>query len=150
MRFYLLAACALFALSGVSLQAQPTMASPADTALDDVKALVARLDLERYRATIKGLTQFGDRRQGTARNRAAVDWIEAQLRSFGCTPTERIKYEYQPRVGRRAGTRHARAHRREHRFAAAARPPGPHVERGAHDPRAARGSVLDSMPRRRR
>src|SRR3954454_3740064 len=44
-----------------------------------IKTLVARLDLEKYKATIKGLTAFGDRRQGTDRNRGAVDWIEAQL-----------------------------------------------------------------------
>jgi len=55
--------------------------------------LVGRLDLERYKTTLKGLTQFGDRRQGTDRNRAAIDWIEAQLRSYGC-PTERLKYQY--------------------------------------------------------
>jgi hypothetical protein len=61
-----------------------------------VRTLVARLDLERYKATIKGLTQFGDRRQGTDRNRAAVDWIEAQLKSYGCTNTARITYDYQP------------------------------------------------------
>ena len=61
-----------------------------------MKALVGRLDLEKYKATIKGLTAFGDRRQGTDRNRAAVDWIEAQLKSFGCTNTERIKYVYDP------------------------------------------------------
>ena len=67
-----------------------------DSVADPVREMVGRLDLERYKATIKGLTQFGDRRQGTARNRAAVDWIEAQLRSFGCTPTERITYEFQP------------------------------------------------------
>ena len=67
------------------------------TAQDDpIRALVDRLDLEQYKATIKGLTQFGDRRQGTDRNRAAVDWIEAQLKSYGCTPTERIKYAYEP------------------------------------------------------
>jgi hypothetical protein len=59
-----------------------------------VKTLVDRLDLEKYKATITGLTQFGDRRQGTSRNRAAIDWIEAQLKSYGCTNTERIKYEY--------------------------------------------------------
>jgi hypothetical protein len=59
-----------------------------------VKALVGRLDLERYKATIKGLTQFGDRQQGTDRNRAALDWIEAQLKSSGCTNTERIRYVY--------------------------------------------------------
>jgi hypothetical protein len=56
--------------------------------------MAGRLDLAKYKATIKGLTQFGDRRQGTARNRAAVDWIEAQLKSYGCTNTERILYEY--------------------------------------------------------
>jgi hypothetical protein len=60
---------------------------------DPTRALVGRLDLERYKATIRGLGQFGDRQQGTDRNRAAVDWIEAQLRSYGCTP-ERIKYVY--------------------------------------------------------
>jgi hypothetical protein len=64
---------------------------------DPIKTLVDRLDLERYKATIKGLTQFGDRRQGTARNRAAIDWIEAQLESYGCTNTERIKYTFTPR-----------------------------------------------------
>src|SRR5688500_9605433 len=64
---------------------------------DSIRVLVSRLDLERYKATIKGLTQFGDRRQGTARNRAAVDWIEAQLKSYGC-PTERLTYTYTPRV----------------------------------------------------
>jgi len=67
-----------------------SVANPQDEA---VKALLARLDLERYKATIKGLTQFGDRRQGTERNRKAVDWIEAELKSYGC-PTERLTYEY--------------------------------------------------------
>lgn len=62
---------------------------------DPVKTLVDRLDLEKYKATIKGLTQFGDRRQGTDRNRAAVDWIEAQLKRYGCA-TERLKYDFQP------------------------------------------------------
>jgi len=64
------------------------------TAADDpVRVLVGRLELERYKATIKSLTEFGDRRQGTDRNRAAIDWIERQLKSFGCN-TARIKYEY--------------------------------------------------------
>ena len=63
---------------------------PAD---DPVRVLVGRLELERYKATIKSLTEFGDRRQGTDRNRAAIDWIERQLKSFGCN-TARIKYEY--------------------------------------------------------
>jgi hypothetical protein len=59
---------------------------------DPVQILVDRLDLEKYKATIKGLTQFGDRREGTQRNRDAVAWIEAQLKSYGC-PTERMTYE---------------------------------------------------------
>ena len=70
---------------------------------DSIRTLVSRLDLEKYKQTIKGLTQFGDRRQGTARNRAAVDWIEAQLRSYGCTNTERITYEYTQRQLRLPG-----------------------------------------------
>src|ERR1700704_2644958 len=65
---------------------------PAD---DSVRVLVGRLDLERYKATIKGLAEFGDRRQGTDRNRAAIDWIEGQLKGFGCA-TERLKYVYEP------------------------------------------------------
>ncbi len=69
--------------------------APAAAASDQVRTLVSRLDLERYKATVKGLTQFGDRRQGTERNRKAVDWIEAQLKSYGCA-TERIKYTFQP------------------------------------------------------
>jgi hypothetical protein len=82
-------------LGGVGHSQSPPAASTA-TGTDPVKVLVDRLDLERYKATIKGLTQFGDRRQGTDRNRAANDWIEAQLKSYGCTNTERLKYEYNP------------------------------------------------------
>ena len=58
--------------------------------------LVDRLDFENYKELIRGLTQFGDREQGTARNAAAVDWIEDQLRSWGYE-TERIHYQYTPR-----------------------------------------------------
>jgi Peptidase family M28 len=63
---------------------------------DSIKTMVGRLDLQKYKATIRGLTKFGDRRQGTDRNRAALDWIEAQLKSYGCTNTERIHYNYAP------------------------------------------------------
>ncbi len=96
---------ALAAASLLASVAQPAFAQAAPAAADStdpVRDLVGRLDLERYKATIKGLTQFGDRRQGTARNRAAVDWIEAQLKSYGCTPTERITYDYQPPAPRPA------------------------------------------------
>lgn len=78
--------------ASVTLNAQqPKPAAPPDP----IKTLVSRLDLEKYKATIKGLTQFGDRRQGTSRNAKAVDWIEAQLKSYGCA-TERVKYEFNP------------------------------------------------------
>ncbi len=62
--------------------------------IDPVKVLVGRLDLDKYKATIRELTQFGDRRQGTDRNRAAVNWIEAQLKSYGCSNVSRLKYSY--------------------------------------------------------
>jgi hypothetical protein len=75
---------------GASAQAQFTSSD------DPIKTMVGRLDLERYKITIKGLTQFGDRQQGTDRNKAAVDWIEAQLQSYGCTNSERIQYIYDP------------------------------------------------------
>ena len=75
---------------------------------DDVRTLVSRLSLEQYKATLKGLTQFGDRRQGTERNRGAIDWIESQLKAVGCTNTERIDYVFDPpprEGGRRRGSR---------------------------------------------
>ena len=87
----------LVGVAGASL-AQQAGALPTSQALpaeDPVKTLVARLDLERYKATIKGLTQFGDRLEGTDRNRAAVDWIDAELRSYGCAP-ERHRYVRNP------------------------------------------------------
>ena len=67
---------------------------------DPVAILVGHLDLEKYKATIKGLTQFGDRRQGTERNRKALDWIEAQLKSHGCTNTERLQFQFTEPVKR--------------------------------------------------
>src|SRR5437773_10673083 len=94
-RLFVIAALAMPA----ALSAQDSIPAP-----DAIAQLVARLDLERYKATIKGLTRFGDRRQGTDRNRAAVDWIEAQLKSYGCANAERLKYDYQPPPARgRAG-----------------------------------------------
>jgi hypothetical protein len=86
---------AAIGLIAIGLTAPPAAQAPAPAAPDAVRTLVSRLELERYKATVKGLTQFGDRRQGTERNRKAVDWIEAQLKSYGCA-TERIKYTYDP------------------------------------------------------
>jgi acetylornithine deacetylase/succinyl-diaminopimelate desuccinylase-like protein len=96
----------LFSVAVVSCGVIAGVASAAfaqgEPAADPVKVLVERLDLEKYKATVKGLTQFGDRRQGTDRNRAAVDWIEAQLEIYGCS-TERIKYVYDPPVNTGGG-----------------------------------------------
>jgi hypothetical protein len=80
-------------LCALAISSAPALGQPVSPP-DPVRTLVQRLDLEKYKATIKGLTQFGDRRQGTARNRAAIDWIEAQLKSYGCTNTERLKYTF--------------------------------------------------------
>jgi hypothetical protein len=89
---------------GASSQGGAQAAAAAAKADDPVRTLVGRLELERYKATIKGLTQFGDRRQGTERNRKATDWIEAQLTGYGC-PTERLKYEYHPPPAKEGGNR---------------------------------------------
>lgn len=80
-------------LSFAAASAQQPANAAADTLNDPVRLMVARLDLEKYKATIKSLTQFGDRRQGTQRNRDAVDWIQKQLESYGCK-TERLTYTY--------------------------------------------------------
>src|SRR5689334_19743336 len=88
-------AASLIALTNTALLAQDERPAAADTAANtEIKAMVSRLELEKYKATIKGLTQFGDRRQGTKRNRDAVDWIEAQLKSYGCANVKRLTYTY--------------------------------------------------------
>ena len=93
------------ALGGVAAHQGGQQAPQPSPAPDPAQILVDRLDLEKYKATIKGLTQFGDRREGTERNRDAVAWIEAQLKSYGCL-TERMEYEVPARgagSGQRAG-----------------------------------------------
>ena len=93
MQRIMLGLVSVFLLTAATHGQQP--AATADP-VDPIRTLVSRLDLEKYKATVKGLTQFGDRRQGTDRNRAATDWIEAQLKSYGCTNTERLKYTFEP------------------------------------------------------
>jgi hypothetical protein len=67
------------------------------TAVDSViQTVVDRLNFESYKEILRGLTQFGDREQGTERNARAIDWIEEQLRGWGLE-TARIHYEYTPR-----------------------------------------------------
>lgn len=100
MKSLFLASLGLLTAIGSSASAQSGAAAPAAPADDPIKTMVGRLELERYKATIKGLTQFGDRRQGTDRNRAAIDWIEAQLRSYGHANVERMQYEYSPTAPR--------------------------------------------------
>jgi len=85
------------------LAAQSAAQAAAAQAPDPIRTLVGNLELEKYKATLKGLAQFGDRQQGTKRNRDAVDWIEAQLKSYGCTNTERIIYTYAPPPPRGGG-----------------------------------------------
>jgi hypothetical protein len=100
MRSHIIPACLTGALvTAASLPAALAQAPRAQVSAppgDPIATLIGRLDLEHYKATIKGLTQFGDRRQGTDRNRAAIDWIEAQLKSYGCSNTERLHYSYSP------------------------------------------------------
>ena len=114
------------ALSGGLLGAIVPVAAqtPAPTQDPGIRALVDQLDLEKYKATVKGLTKFGDRRQGTDRNRAAVDWIEAQLKSYGCTNTERLKYDFQPPPPAPPAAKAAPAGSPEERSVGGARPRG--------------------------
>ena len=74
------------------------------TAADSVHQRVVRLlEFDSYKELIRGLTQFGDREQGTPRNAAAVDWIEEQLRGWGYE-TGRVHYMYTPRASQGAPT----------------------------------------------
>jgi hypothetical protein len=64
------------------------------TAADSmVKRIVERLDFASYQQLVKGLTEFGDREQGTERNGRALDWIEQQLQGWGYD-TERVRYDF--------------------------------------------------------
>ena len=111
--------------------------------------MVGRLDLEKYKATIKGLTQFGDRRQGTeaqSRRRRLDRGAAQELRlhehrahhvHVPACPRRRRQPLDSARRSRRAATRRRLAatqaqgggrirgnrapHRREHRSARAAR-----------------------------
>jgi len=87
----MLSAASVLLVSGASMPLAAQSGSD-----DPVQDLVGRLTLDRYKSTLQGLTQFGDRRQGTQRNRDAVDWIEAQLQAVGCTNTERVSYTFPP------------------------------------------------------
>jgi len=79
-------------LIGLLVLVSSLSAQTANPPADSVRTVVGRLDLGRYKTHIKGLARFGDRMQGTERNRAAIDWLEEQLRSFGYTNVERQRY----------------------------------------------------------
>ena len=83
-------------LSLAALTSVPAFQAHSQPADDPIRELVGRLQLDRYKAVIRGLTQFGDRRQGTQRNSNAVDWIEQQLIAAGCERVERLQYVYDP------------------------------------------------------
>jgi Peptidase family M28 len=101
---------AFFILTANTLAISAPESSESDSAqADPITVLVAHLDFDSYKATIKGLTQFGDRRQGTDRNRAAVTWIESKLKSYGCSDVSRLMYTYFPTDAERpSGPRVAR------------------------------------------
>ena len=61
---------------------------------DPVAVLVGRLDWKDSRPH-QGVTDSAIAEEGTDRNRAANDWIEAHSKA-GCTNTERVIYVYQP------------------------------------------------------
>ena len=79
-------------LLGMLIFAAGLSAQTANALPDPVRAVVGRLELDRYKAHIKGLAQFGDRLRGTQGNRDAIDWLEQQLRSFGYSNVERHRF----------------------------------------------------------
>ena len=94
-KLIILAAALAIGIIGVNKHANAQDNSQNDTS-DPIRELVGRLELESYKIVIQGLAQFGDRRQGTERNRRAVDWIEEQLQAVGCSNTERLHYVFDP------------------------------------------------------
>ncbi len=86
-------------VAGFELQGRGEAQAP-DPVEQTIRTLVSRFQLENFKATLKGLTQFGDRREGTQRNRDAVEWIAAQLASFGCEP---VRMTYEPPAPRGGG-----------------------------------------------
>jgi len=94
-KLIILAAALAIGIIGVNKHANAQDNSQNDTS-DPIRELVGRLELESYKIVIQGLAQFGDRRQGTERNRRAVDWIEEQLQAVGCSNIERLHYVFDP------------------------------------------------------
>ena len=79
-------------MAGTLILATGLSAQTTNVPSDAVRTVVGRLELERFKAHIKGLTQFGDRMAGTKRNHDAIDWLEKQLRSFGYSNVVRQQF----------------------------------------------------------
>ncbi len=96
-------------------------AQPSDESETAIRALVRRLDLEQYKTAIRGLVQFGDRRQGD----------DAQSRGCGLdrgTPSGGRVYEHRAsRLHLRPATASGRASKR--RNSSAVEPRRPHAHR---------------------
>jgi len=72
-------------------------AQTTNTPSEPVRTVVARLELERYKTHIKGLSQFGDRTQGTQGNAMqSIGWRSSCAASG--TPTSRGIGSYRPAV----------------------------------------------------
>src|SRR5438094_7556235 len=69
-------------LGALAMPAVAPAQGDSTAAPDPIAQLVARLDLQRYKATIKGLTTFGDRRR--ERTATVPPWIGSR-RSSGAT-----------------------------------------------------------------
>lgn len=80
-------------IPGTLMLAAGLFAQTRNTPSDPVRSLIGRLEIEQFKGHIKGLSQFGDRMQGTQRNRDAINWIEKELRSYGYTNVERQRFE---------------------------------------------------------
>jgi hypothetical protein len=79
-------------LFGTFLLTSMLLGQTGNVSSDAIRVVVGRLQLDQFKADIKGIAQFGDRVQGTERNRNAIDWLERQLKSFGYTNVERQRF----------------------------------------------------------
>ena len=79
-------------LLGILVLTAAVMAQNGAGPADPAPAIVQRLNLNKYKSHIKGLAQFGDRMQGTQRNRDAIAWLEKELKSYGYTNVERFRF----------------------------------------------------------
>lgn len=72
-----------------------------------VEKLLARLELNQFKSNIEQLSQWENRVVDSEGNRAAIDWLEAKLASFGYEVT-RHKFTRQARQRRTGGNRGGR------------------------------------------